>query len=92
MFELLNDLDTEIRRYNRDTMRPRVRRHSALLCCARFPYVLYASLPRLAAHRACATLGSSTSRRVGAMDFCAGRWSHIGHMATEHGAESPVPI
>ena len=38
------------------------------------------------------TLGSSTSRAMGSMDFCAGRWSHIGHMATEHGAESPVPI
>ena len=54
MFELLNDLDTEIRRYNSDTMRPRVRRHSTLLCCARSPYAQYASLPRLAAHSACA--------------------------------------
>ena len=43
-----------LRRYNQDTMRPRARRHGALLCCVRSSYVLYASLPRLAAHSACA--------------------------------------
>ena len=43
-----------LRRCNQDTMRPRVRIHSTLLCCARSPYVLYVSLPRLAAHSACA--------------------------------------